>query len=320
MKLLNHATKILSVILLALGLAACSDTDGPPEDLLGTAANGAATDGELFVVDAGGVETQEDLPINGVFKVDVRKRTAPFMLKTVASNGVDPDLYSYAEEANTLVNITPLTNVALFIANGNADPAELYDNWSSTFVNLSSAIVADAQATVNANLTTQYRAFSLDPFTYNFVGTGFAANGTSVDGMLDVMQVDISADVIDISVTGLGTLVFDSAIDTTDYDIGGVNEATAGTYAVNLEVSIDGTLSGAATLAISLPASDLPAAGNTQLVEDMFVSFYGIVGEIVINSVTVTGNTDETVAELGATITTADDVLNYVATYTYTLN
>lgn len=324
MKMLNQAIKALSVIFLGMALVACTDTDGPAEDLVGTVASGEAIQGTIYVVDAEGVELNRPINVDGSFRFDVRKLTAPFMLKAVASNGTDPDLYSFAEVPNVAVNVTPLSNIAMFIANGNADPAILYDSWSSSFGNITSAIVKDAKAVVNANLRPQFMAFSLDPFTYDFIGTRFFTNGTSVDGMMEALIVDVSAGAINVSVAGIGALIFDTGIDIAGYDIGGTSVAETGNYTLTLSVSVDEGAASFIYLLINLPAADLPSVGNTQLVEDMFKSFYGTEGLIVINSTTVT--TDEVVptttyAKVDATITTQDAVVkNYIATYTYTLN
>ncbi len=320
MKILNQAIKALSVVLLGFVFIACSDTDGPAQDLVGTAASGAATEGTVYVVDAEGTELSRPINLDGSFRFDVRKLMAPFMLKTVASNGTDPDLYSFAEESNVTVNVTPLTNIAMYIANGNADPATLYNSWSSTFGNITAAIMKDAMAVVNANLRIQYTAFSLDPFTYDFIGTRFAANGTSLDGLLDALTVDITAGV-NVSVAGVGALAFNTGIDITGYDVGGTSVAEAGNYTLTLSVSVNGVTSSSVYLSVNLPASDLPTAGSTQLVEDMFVSYYGAKGTIVFNALTdVTGDAAETIAVVDATITTSDGDVNYIATYTYTQN
>lgn len=314
----GHLIKALGTMLFALALASCSDTDGPPEDLIGVAASGAAIEGTIYVVDSAGVEISKTINADGFFRLDVRGMTAPFILKTVANNGTDPELFGYAAEANVTVNVTPLTNLAMFIANGNADPTDLYNNWPSTFGNISTAALKDAMATINANLRTQFIAFSLDPLVYDFVATRFATNGATFDGLLDALTVDISAG-INVSVAGIGALVFDTGIDITGYDIGGTSVIDAGTYRVSVAVAVNGASTSLA-LVNNLPASDLPIAGNTQMVEDLFYSYLGGVGPIVMNSVTVTGDASVTTVVIDATITTTDGDKNYVATYTYTQN
>ena len=324
MNRLNYALKVLAVILLGLALASCTDTDGPPEDLVGIAAAGAETQGTVFVVGADGREISKTINSDGSFKFDVRGMTAPFMLKTVASNGVDADLFSYASEANVTANITPLTNLTMFIASGSISSAELsafYDSWVSVFGTISAQLVKDAQATVNANLSTQYTAFSLDPFTYDFIETRFLTNGTSVDGLIDAMTVDLLAGTV--AITGVvSPIVLDLNVPIVDFDIGGVAVATTGAYTVSVVVTVNTVSSGSLLLAINLPS--VPTDVDTQIVEDIFSTFYGSVGAIVINSVTVTPDVDTPttiIAVVDATITPdLGDPVNYSAAYTYTLN
>ncbi|MES0328090.1 MAG: hypothetical protein ABUK13_07865 [Gammaproteobacteria bacterium] len=316
-------------MLLGLVLVSCTDTDGPPEDLVGTAAMGAAISGTVYAMDATGVEISKAINADGFFRFDVRGMTAPFIMKSVADNGTGPDLFSYAVGTDVTVNITPLTNLAMYIANGYADPAPLYNNWVSVFGSISAAAITDAQATVNANLSTQYTAFSLDPFTYDFIGTRFLANSTSIDALLDAMTVDLTAG-ISIAVVGVTMPLFDPVISTIGFDIGADSVATTGAYTLTMNVSVDAgvTTSSDLLLSINLPASSVPTpAGNTQIVQDIFSTIYGSMGTIVINSVVVTVTVDAvtlietTVAVIDATITKPDNtVVNYIATYTYTPN
>lgn len=321
--------KGLGTILLGLALVSCGDTDGAPEDLVGTAATGAATSGTVYAIDATGVEISTAINADGYFRFDARGMTAPFILKSVADNGTDPDLYSYAEGTDVTANITPMSNLALFIVNGNADPAPLYDSWTSTFGNITVAALTDVQAMINANLSMQYTAFGFDPLVFDFIGVGFSANSTGFDGLLDAMTVDPVAG--SILFAGFTTpLTLNPAIDITGYDIGGDSVAVSGAYSMAVEMVVDTVSLGSSQLAINLPASSVPTKTDSQIVEDMFITFYGATGTIVINTppvVTVEIDAatliETTIAVLDATITTPDPdsaVINYVATYTYVQN
>lgn len=316
-------SKGLSGILLSLVLVSCTDTDGSPEDLTGTAATGAAISGTVYAMDATGVEISKTINADGFFRFDVRGMTAPFIMKSVADNG--SELFSYAASTNTTANITPLSNLAMYIANGNADPAPLYNSWASTFGSITATAITDAQAMVNANLSTQFIAFSLDPFTYDFIGTRFLANSTSLDALLDKMTVDLSAG-ISVLVEGVTMSPYDPVISIIGYDIGGDSVATTGAYTLALTVSLDaGAASTPVTLTINLPIASVPTTvGNTQIVEDMFSTFYGSEGTIAFNGspvVTVDAVTLVTTAVIDANITKPDlTVGNYIATYTYTPN
>ena len=74
--LLNGITKEqllkgLSAIVLGLALVSCADTDGPPEDLIGTAATGAAISGTVYAMDATGVEISKTINADAYFRLDV---------------------------------------------------------------------------------------------------------------------------------------------------------------------------------------------------------------------------------------------------------
>ncbi|MCW8829911.1 MAG: hypothetical protein OQK32_00135 [Gammaproteobacteria bacterium] len=313
--------KGLTTVLLVFAVISCSDTDGDPEDIVGVAATGEATQGTVFIIDATGTEISKPINADGFFRFDVRGMTAPFMLKSVDSNGVDVDLFSYASKANVTANITPLTNLAVYMANGEADLSILYNSWVSSFVNIADTNIKNAQAVINANLSTQYTAFSLDPLTYDFFSTTFLTNSTSFDALLDALSVTLLPN-IGISVVGVNMPLFETNIDVADFNIGGDSVAEIGAYTLTLEVTVDDAVSDVLTLSINLPVSSVPSPGNTQIVEDTFSTFYGSVGDIVINSVTVTiGEELETIAVINATITNLDDGdVTYIATYTYTQN
>ena len=315
--------KGLNALLLTFVLISCSDTDGDPEDIVGVAATGEATRGTVYVVDAEGVELSKPLNADGYFRFDVRGMTAPFMLKSVDSNGIDIDLFSYALEANLTANITPLTNLTLYMATGEPNPSVLYDSWASSFVNVDDADIKNAQAVVNANLSLQYTAFSLDPLTYDFFASIFYTDGTSFDGLLDVLTVDLLP-VIDISVMGIADLpAFDPNVDVAGFDIGGESVVEIGAYSLSLEVTVDGEYLNALVLSVNWPADSVPVVGgDTQVIEEMFITYHAVVGDIVINSVSVT--VDEwmqTTVVVDSIISTTDyGDLNYVGYYVFVEN
>lgn len=310
--------------MLSLVIVSCADTDGPPEDIIGTAATGAAISGTVYAMDATGVEISKTINSDGFFRFDVRGMTAPFILKSVADNG--SKLFSYAASTNVTANITPLTNLAMYMANGETGLGVLYNSWASSYINIAVADIKNAQAVINANLSTQYTAFSLDPFTYDFIGTRFSANGISVDALLDAITINLVP--IDISVVAIIMPAFDSVIPIVGYDIGGDSVATTGAYTLTMNVSVDVgvTTSSDLLLSINLPVSSVPTVptGNIQFVEDTFSTLYGSVGTIVINSTNaiVDDVTPTTIiAEIDADITPPGSAaVNYIATYTYTLN
>ena len=337
MKLLNQITKGLGAIVLGLTLVACgSDGGSSVKTLKGTAATGAAIVGTVEVIGTGGNLATATIEVDGSFKVKVNGMDAPFMLRTVASNGSASE-YSYAEKANIKVNITPLTTAAMVLAsNSTTNPSTMFNSWVSSHVNVTAAGIENAQAIVNANLSAQYIANNLDPLVYDFFGTEFDANHTGFDGLLDSVSVRILNGVITVTAGGV-EIPFEYSIDITGFDIGGVSNiggttdtggtidtsgtvVASGTYTMTVDVVVGGYSSGSVVVDNNIPASAVPTASDFQAVQDSFSSVYGSIGTVTFNNVSVTGNAAQIVAVLDMTVTTQGFTTEYVATYTYTQN
>ncbi|RLL53054.1 hypothetical protein D8Y20_06040 [Mariprofundus sp. EBB-1] len=193
--------------------------------LTGTTATGAPIAGFVYVRDAKGTEINIATGVNGSFALNATGMTPPFMIKVVPANGA-PALYSYASSVTQTVNLTPLTNMAMFLAGGSVDLATLYAAWNGT--GITAATILNAQKAVNANFTTQITAAGLDPTTYDFFTTAFSANGTGIDGMMDTMQVTVTPG------TGIGIkinakpFVFNAKISIAGINIAGGAAAGAG--------------------------------------------------------------------------------------------
>ena len=336
MKLLNQITKGLGAIVLGLTLVACGSDGGSINTLKGTAATGAAIVGTVEVVGAGGNVATATIEADGSFKVKVNGMDAPFMLRTIASNGSASE-YSYAEQANVTVNITPLTSMAMLVAAGNVDPSIMYNNWASSFGNVTADSLENAQATVNANLQMQYAANGLDPLVYDFFGTEFSANGIGFDALLDSITVSLGNGVITINGGA-----FNAVIDISGFNIGGVSNTDNtggtttepfGTYTVTYKFVIDGMLvGGVIPAATNYPAEAVPTvvtdistfkSSQEVLLSDMFSSLESVPG-ITFVSMTVTGDAAQIVLVLDfvadAEVSETNEVTDFVITVTYTQN
>lgn len=188
--------KIVVMMLFAFSaftlMSGCSSDSTPADPTLsGTAATGAPIDGTVTVKDAKGVEKNIGTNVDGSFTLDVTGMTAPYLLRVMPSSG--PALYSYASQNGQTVNLTPTTNLAMFLAAGQTDLDAMYTDWNGTAV--SAAQVAIAEGTVRANLITQMEAASLDVANYDLFTSAFAADGSGIDGVLDdlIIAVDASA-------------------------------------------------------------------------------------------------------------------------------
>lgn len=175
-----------------LALMGCSSGSSSPAtaSISGTAATGAAMIGTIYVKDSTGSEVNIAIGSNGQYTVDVTGKAAPFIIKAVPSDVAKPTQYSYAAAANTTVNVTPLTTLALFLANGKQDISLLAANWATQAAQITQQALATAQAKINANFSSMFPS-GLDPNSYNFLSTAFTADGGGFDSLLDKLSVTI---------------------------------------------------------------------------------------------------------------------------------
>lgn len=224
------ALAALGLMLSGCGGGGGSDAGGGTASTLsGTAATGAAMVGHIEVTGAGG-QTLGSVAINadGSFSADVTGMSGPFLLAALPDDTSLPTQYSYAAAAGVTVNVTPLTTLALFLANSQQDLAAMAASWSSAQIDTTA--LATAQARINANFASQLSAQGLDPTTYDFFSAGFDTDGNGLDGMLDglVIDVDMSGGSYSIQVGG-ASFSFDAGIDIGGIDIGGDGNNNGGT-------------------------------------------------------------------------------------------
>ena len=184
-------TILFAVSALILMSGCSSDSASAPTTLTGTAATGAPIDGSVMVKDANGVEaTIATTGVDGSFTLQVAGMTPPFLLRIMPGDGT-ATLYSYATEIGQTVNLTPTTNLAMFLASGKTDLDAMYAAWDGAAV--TAAAVATAEGTVRANLLTQMEAAGLDVASFNLFTTAFSADGTGIDGVMDDLLIAIDA-------------------------------------------------------------------------------------------------------------------------------
>ena len=232
-------------VVLALSLTACggssNNDDNPPggatTTLSGTVATGAPFAGTLNITGSAGELVQSVvIAADGSYSADITGLTAPFMLQAIPTDATQASLYSYAAAANTIANVSQLTTLALFMANGNADLATYYAAWASSAAAFAQQALLSAQAAVNANLATLLQANGLDYLTYDFLTTAFTASSTGIDAVLDNTTVDLGGGNIAVSVAGDASFSFDPNIDISAINIGG---------STTTSFSVGGTVSGA---------------------------------------------------------------------------
>jgi hypothetical protein len=212
---------------LALILSGCGGNDHDNNNsntmnqtLSGTAATGEPIAGYVYVTDVSGTEVNNAINDDGSWNVEVTGMTGPFLVRAVPNDTSLSTQYSYAASANIKVNVTPLTTLALYLANDEQDLSALVSGWSSTQINVTD--LQTAQAQINANFAAQLQAQSLDSATYDFFTADFDADGSGFDALLDAVHVEFNMSEGGFAVTvGGDAFNFDVAIDISDISIGG---------------------------------------------------------------------------------------------------
>lgn len=297
--------------------------------LEGTAATGAAIDGFVYVTDASGTEVNVAIEADGSYTITVTGMSAPFLLRAAPDDGSDVQ-YSFAATANSIANITPMTTLAMFLANGETSLATLQQNWASAATSFSSDDLADVQAQINANFSEQFSGNGLDADSYDFFTTEFSANGSGLDAVLDLISIDIdfSAGSFIVEVNGL-VYDYDVDIDTDGITIGGGDNS-------NLDgewtLTFSGTFkSGVTTTAIpAVTIEGLEAPDSLSELEERAAAGFETAGsditDLVVTVVTDTDTRKTFTLKFTQTMTVdaggspVEVISDYDMTYDYQLN
>ncbi len=197
--------KLASLFLLLLTLTACGGGGGGSDGgstLSGTAATGAAIFGKVSIFGAnGGIVADVQTDSSGKYSADVSGLTPPFCVCVIPDDSSKSTQYSYATGAGT-ANITPLTTLTLYYANGEQNPEQLADasTWPAASQNVAAA-VPDILATVNANFASLFSAQGFDASSYDFFTSQFIP-GDQFDQILDQLNIDITGAAPIITVDG----------------------------------------------------------------------------------------------------------------------
>ena len=177
------------------GSSKSADADQADAQVLtGTAATGLAMDGTVFVYDAEGRSTNVVINDDGSFSVNVDGMTPPFMLEARPDDASLAIQYSFAEAADINVNVTPLTTLALFIANDEQSLSALVTAWDDQAESFDEAALAEAEETIRANFADQFEEQSIDPETYDLFNAVFRADHTGFDAVLDDVKIVFDMD------------------------------------------------------------------------------------------------------------------------------
>jgi hypothetical protein len=214
---------LMGVICLIEGCNDDSNSDTPQVSiqLSGVAAAGAplmdaaVTAVNIYGQTAGPAKANAD----GTYSLTVVEG-APYLLKAYSKKS-NTTLFSYAPKAGT-ANITPLTNLALFVAAGlDTNLESLYKTWKKASIPESE--VMTSIRTVNANLADIYTSNHVDADTYNFLNTPFTANGKGIDGVLDALEITLDPEgasidqAVNIFVKNGTDIIFDPNVNISSY-------------------------------------------------------------------------------------------------------
>lgn len=272
--------------------------------ITGTAAIGAAiSGGKVTAVNAKGVTAEATTAADGSYSLSI-EQNAPYMLQVSQGETV---LYSYAPAAG-VANITPLTNLAYYIAAEGDDVPGHFNNFEQIAAEFSidqiNADIQKAVVQINANLQTYYTEQGLTATSYNFFNTPFVANQTGIDAVLDQLNIQINyqaetvAEGASIQLQGqVEQFPFNFNIETSGYAIsfteqpgtgGGTgtgNGTVTGTWRLTGSVTMSGTTT-------AIPAQEVPAVSVPANVQDAKQS---------IEQMAISGNAGGTTIDLTVT-------------------
>ncbi|HFD11556.1 MAG TPA: hypothetical protein ENJ32_03665 [Crenotrichaceae bacterium] len=225
-RFLNNILTLIIGVVFSLSLSSCGGSDSATSDvaestLSGTVATGAAFVGTLNIMGSIGNQISDVTIVDdGFYSVNVDDLVAPFILQAIPSDSSMATLYSYAASANSTVNVTQLTTLAIFIANGNVELDSYYTSWASNAASFTQQSLLSSQAIINSNLSTVFQNNGLDATSYDFFSTSFIANGSGIDGVLDSTSVNLADGNISITVQENAAFNFDLSTDVSAINIG----------------------------------------------------------------------------------------------------
>jgi hypothetical protein len=209
-------SSVLAVVLFGCGGGGGSSAVAPPTTsgarLSGTAATGSPiANGRVTLVDKNGNIASAVTGADGSFSLDATGLISPFMLQVVSD--ASGTYYSISADANpTTVNITPLTDMIIRawydVQGASVDTA--FRNPAANPPPTPDEVKVIATMLLNTMQGWLQQA-AVDTAVFNFINTPFNANGSGVDGVLDLTTVDPSTGSI---VVSNGTITQNSTLAT----------------------------------------------------------------------------------------------------------
>ena len=204
----KYRAVILSLTALVVGMiAGCGGggATGPAavNIVTGVAATGAPVAGIVYLKDSSPTPTEltASTASDGSFAFNAAGLTPPFIIKTTSGSTT---LYSLATESG-IVNITPLTTMALAQAANGANLYTLYNSHVQSDINSVAAKMPAAVKAVQAALAPLMNSFGV---TTDILNGQFSANHTGMDALLDAISVSISTGTVSVANKQNGAVIF----------------------------------------------------------------------------------------------------------------
>jgi hypothetical protein len=166
------------------------DTSGAGTSISGTAATGAAMSGSVYVFDGAGKTANTSIAVDGHYQVDVSGLTPPFVLIAYPDAGSPEVQYSYASNTGVVVNVTPLTTLALYLAYGQPDLDNIVSDLTSGSLHITQTQIDEAQASIRSRFASKIAELGLDT-SFSFFSLPFNTDGQGLDGLLDYLNIAI---------------------------------------------------------------------------------------------------------------------------------
>ncbi|MBY5948458.1 hypothetical protein [Photobacterium rosenbergii] len=198
---MNKVLPLAALIALALTGCGGGNSDNPQQPvselIRGTAASGAPIRGEVTVLDADG-DTHTYLATDaGKFEFKRAELALPAIVKaTGAAGGGSHEIYSLILEDKNITNITPLTQLLISRVSG-VTASEVFDNFEQYKPALTPNALQEAQVELKSVLAPLLTAADIEE-SFDLLNTEFEANYTSIDAVLDLIDIawgDTSANI-----------------------------------------------------------------------------------------------------------------------------
>ena len=195
-------------LILAISLiAGCGGGSGGSHSTVsGVAAVGVPITGTVYLKDASAKEVSVTTNADGSFSFNVEGLHAPYILKVQGTfSGNNYTLYSFCSGPG-IANLNPFANLAIFNAAGSVDMATLYATPSAATLQAISDNLARSITDIQTKLQPLLALYNAT--TVNPVSDVYFANHQGLDGLLDMVSVDIAAGTVTVKnkVTGMTSI------------------------------------------------------------------------------------------------------------------